>query len=58
MIVRRGITSFFNWDDRGLIPEFGIAEFKSIVYAVAAPLGYTVSDVSKRGVTPSFIPPC
>lgn len=54
MIVRRGITSFFNWDDRGRIPEFGIAEFKSIVYAVATPMGYTVSDVSERGVTPNF----
>ena len=54
MIVRRGITSFFNWDDRGPIPEFGIAEFKSIVYAVATPLGYTVSDISERDVTPNF----
>ena len=54
MIVRRGITSFFNWDDRGPIPEFAITEFKSIVYAAATPLGYTVSDVSGRGVTPNF----
>ncbi len=54
MIVRRGITSFFNWDDRGPIPEFGIAEFKSIVHVMATPLGYTVSDVSERGVTPNF----
>ena len=54
MIVRRGITSFFNGDDRGPISEFGIAEFKSIVYAVASPLGYAVSDVAERGVTPNF----
>jgi len=54
MIVQRGITSFFNWDERGVIPEFSIAEFKSIVFAVAAPLGYAVSSVAERGVTPSF----
>jgi len=54
MIVRRGITSFFNWDDRGVIPEFTIAEFKRIVFAVAGALGYTVSNVVERGVSPNF----
>jgi hypothetical protein len=54
MILKRGITSFFNWDDRGPIPKFGVAEFKSIVYAVATPLGYAVQGVSERGVTPNF----
>lgn len=54
MILQRGITSFFNWDERGPIPEFSFAEFKSIVFAVAAPRGYAVSNVVERGVTPNF----
>ena len=54
MILRRGITSFFDCDDLVSIPKFGNAEFKRIVYAAVAPMEYTVSNVTKRGITPNF----
>ncbi len=55
MILRRGITSFFNWDKRGAIPEFSIAEFKCIVFAVAAPLAYAVSVAHGRALAQASV---
>lgn len=54
MILKRGITSFFNWDKRGTIPEFTFGEFKRIVFAVAANLRLDVSILAERNVTPNF----
>ncbi len=54
MILRRGITSFFNWDERGTIPEFTFAEFKRIVFAVSTVQRLAVSQLSERHVTPNF----
>lgn len=54
MILQRGITSFFNWNEHSIIPEFTIAEFKHIVFSVSGPLGYRVSNVVESGVTPNF----
>lgn len=54
MILRRGITSFFNWDERGAIPEFTFAEFKRIVFAVATNQRLSVSQLTERSVTPNF----
>ena len=54
MLLKRGITSFFNWDDWGTIPEFAYAEFKRVVYGVADPLCLAVSELNERGVTPNF----
>ena len=52
MILQRGITSFFDWDERGVIPEFNFTDFKQIVFAVAPP--FTVSKITPRAVTPNF----
>lgn len=52
MIVQRGITGFFNWDERGGIPEFSFADFKRIVFAVTRP--FSVSKVIPRAITPNF----
>ena len=54
MVLKRGITSFFNWDDRGTIPEFSFVEFKGVVYGVSVPLCLAVSELNERGVTPNF----
>ena len=54
MIVKRGITSFFNWDERDTIPEFTFAEFKRVVFGVADPLRLAVTQLTERGVTPNF----
>ncbi|MGN6545033.1 MAG: hypothetical protein ACTHK7_08280 [Aureliella sp.] len=54
MILRRGITSFFNRRDREAIPEFPFIEFKRVVYGLAAPLCLAVSEMKARGVTPNF----
>jgi len=54
MVLKRGITSFFNWDDRGTIPEFAFSEFKRVVFGVADPLRLAVSELNERGVTPNF----
>ena len=54
MILRRGITSFFNWDERGTIPEFTFAEFKRIVFAVSTVERLTVPQLNERRVTPNF----
>lgn len=54
MILKRGITSFFNWDERGTIPEFTFAEFKRIVFAVSTVQRLAVSQLNERSVTPNF----
>jgi hypothetical protein len=54
MNLSRGITSFFNWDERGAIPEFAFAEFKRIVFAVATNQRLEVSRLTERSVTPNF----
>jgi hypothetical protein len=52
MILQRGITGFFLWNERGVIPEFGFEDFQRIVFSLA-PL-FSISDLSPRGVTPNF----
>ena len=54
MIIKRGITSFFNCNNRGAIPEFTLAEFKRIVYTVASNLRLDMSTIIERSVTPNF----
>jgi hypothetical protein len=54
MILRRGITSFFNWDDCRTIPEFSFAEFRRVVHGMADSLRLAVSELKERGVTPNF----
>ncbi len=51
MIVRNGITSFFLHRD---IPEFQFAEFAQIVSTVITPMGFTISEMTERGITPNF----
>lgn len=54
MILKRGITSFFNWDQRGTIPEFPFTEFTRVVYAIAGSLRLEVSRLTERQVTQNF----
>ncbi len=54
MILRRGITSFFDWDERWAIPEFTFAEFKRVVFAAASNQRLAVSQLTERSVTPNF----
>ena len=54
IVVRRGVTGFFNQDARGTIPEFTFAEFRRVVLPVAASLRLRVSNLAERGVTPNF----
>jgi len=54
MILKRGITSFFNWDDRGVIPELSFTEFKRILFAAAATPSMSVGQCVERSVTPNF----
>lgn len=54
MLLERGITSFFNWDDRSTIPEFTFPEFKCAIFAVASCLHLSVSELAECGITPNF----
>ena len=54
MILKRGITSFFDWDAGGAIPEFTFTEFKCVVFGATDSLGIAVPELHERGVTPNF----
>lgn len=54
MLLRRGITGFYKWDDRHDMPEFTFAEFKRIAFAVAAEQRLVVSQLIEGRVTPNF----
>lgn len=53
-MLRRGITSFFDWDARDPIPEVKGADFRGAVYAFARLTGGRVISLSERSVTPNF----
>ena len=52
MILQPGITSFYSLGE--WIPQFGLTEFKRIVFGVATSLSYIVADVTESGVVPNF----
>ncbi|HMP71514.1 MAG TPA: hypothetical protein PKA76_19365 [Pirellulaceae bacterium] len=54
MILRPGITSFFESRTRGSLPEYLIGDFRRLVHAVAASQDWTVASIANSGVTPNF----
>ncbi|MDB5346395.1 MAG: response regulator receiver protein [Schlesneria sp.] len=54
MLLQRGVTGFFNWDERGVVPEFSFREFKELVYGAAAAAQFDVCELAERGITPNF----
>lgn len=54
MILRPGITSFFESRKRGSLPEFSIGDFRRLVHAVAASQDWTVASITDASFTPNF----
>ncbi len=54
LVLQRGVTGFFNWDERGAIPEFHFREFKLVIHVVARELSCSATNLVERGVTPNF----
>lgn len=54
MILRPGITSFFESRECGSLPEYSIADFRRLVHTVAASRNWTVSSIADAGITPNF----
>ena len=54
LVLQRGVTGFFNWDERGAIPEFRFGDFKLVIHVVARQLTGSAPNLKERGVTPNF----
>lgn len=54
MKLQRGITSFFDWDERGLIPEIAFDDFKRAIFSAFNRDGWRVGSLLPRSGTPNF----
>lgn len=54
MVLRPGITSIFESHERGSLPKYSIADFRRLVYTVAASQDWRVASIAAAGITPNF----
>lgn len=54
VLLKRGITGFFNWNLRETLPEVNFKEFKQACYFCARHAGYKSLSCTPKNVTPNF----